>query len=180
MSKQILNIIFGPILASGLYYLDLFTDLLNTILQFKNCHIIFGTLSLLILITSYFTTVIYIRFRLNKPINFAILYPYKHAGNQIKKIQLIWQGKKNPETFKHEDIYAHHITFTEATSESVLQLALSCLIIREFGISKNYWERSITISSLVTSLISVCFACAQVQIPTLRLTLVGGGIAEQK
>ena len=162
MLKQILDIIFGPILTSGLYYLDLFTDLLNTILQFKNCHIIFGTLSVLILVTSYFTTVIYIKFRLNKPINFALWYPYSHAGNKIKKIQQIWQGKILPETFKDEDIYAHHITFIEATSESILQLALSCLIIREYGISKNFWERSITISSFVTSLISVCFACAEV------------------
>ena len=74
----------------------------------------------------------------------------------------IWRGEERPEKSVKEKIYSHHIIFIEATSESVLQLALSCLIIREFGISPDTWEKVIQLSSLLTSLISVCNAFAQV------------------
>ena len=166
VSSKIVALIFGPILKSGIYYFDLFTDYLNTYNQFNNCHFYFGAASLGILISSYFTTVTYLKFRMEENLYSALCYPILHSIQQLKHMKTsfnsIWRGEEKPEKSIKEKIYSHHIVFIEATSESVLQLALSCLIIREFGISPNTWERVIQLSSLLTSLISVCNAFAQV------------------
>ena len=87
VSSKIVALIFGPILKSSIYYFDLFTDYLNTYNQFNNCHFYFGAASLGILISSYFTTVTYLKFRMDENLYSALCYPILHSIQQIKHMK---------------------------------------------------------------------------------------------
>lgn len=58
--------------------------------------------------------------------------------------------------------FAHQISFIEAMSESVFQLCLSCLILREFGISADPFSRFIQVSTFVFSILSISIAFGKV------------------
>ena len=53
--------------------------------------------------------------------------------------------------------------FFETMTESLMQLSLNSVIIREFGLSPNVYERSNQISGLVSSLISIVLLFAKVR-----------------
>ena len=158
--------LLGPVLTYGLYYVDLSSDFFSTINLFLNCHYKYGALSLTIMGTSYLTTVFYLYLRLNENFCSALKYPFEHSKHIIQKIKSNWvairNGKDLPIASSDERIYSHIISYTEATSESLPQVALACLVIREFGLSPNIWEKSVQILGLITSLISVSVAFAQV------------------
>ena len=96
----------------------------------------------------------------------ALLYPFQHSNIVKEQIKRNWYaictGELLPETPLRETIYTHHISFVHATSESILQLCLSCLILREFGLSISNFDRFIQISGLIASLLSLCLAFAKV------------------
>ena len=164
--RKIAQTIFGPVLGYGLYYYDLGSDIWNTVTYFRNCHSHFGMFSIIIMVTSYFSTVTYLRLRMKKKISSALFYPFEHSTNILKQVKFsfsaIFKGKKLPDESDDEKIYAHHVTFMEAITESILQLCLSCLVLREYGLSNVTTERFGQVSGLFSSLLSICLAFAKV------------------
>ena len=119
------------------------------------------------MILSYVTTVLYLAFQMNEKICIAIIYPFKHGKNLRKIIKrkslAVIRGEEVSEPTHKEKVFMHNLSFIEASSESVLQLCLNCVIFREFGTSTDPFQKFIQLSGLVTSLISVVLAFAQVR-----------------
>ena len=78
------------------------------------------------------------------------------------------QNKTLPEETNEFKKFSHKVAFTECSTESTFQLCLSLAIYREFGISEDYYSRTIQLSSLATSLISVCLEFAKVMMNILQ------------
>lgn len=75
----------------------------------------------------------------------------------------IKSGRDLPNENQENRIFAHQLAFIEAMSESVFQLCLSCLILREFGLSKSPFTKFIQLSSLVTSALAITHEFAKVK-----------------
>ena len=157
----------GPVYKYGLYYVDISSDFFSMVNLFLNCHYKYGVISLTIMGTSYLTTVVYLKLRMKEDLYSALKYPIKHSKHMIQQIKsnciAIHNGEDQTYESREDKIYSHIISYIEATSESILQLALSCLVIREFGISPDPWEKCVQYVGLITSLISVSLAFAQVK-----------------
>ena len=67
--------------------------------------------------------------------------------------------------------FAHQISFSEATTESVIQLSFSIIIIREFGIPSDWFSRSIHISSLMVSILTIAFEMAKVYLFNFQIQI---------
>ena len=104
------------------------------------------------------------------------MYPYhhgRHLFNQLKaNTKAIWRGEELPEQTQKDKLYGHCIMFFETMSESMMQLSLNTVIIREFGLSPNDYERSNQISGLVSSLISVILLFAKVRTKHNQIIIV--------
>ena len=75
----------------------------------------------------------------------------------------IWkEGEELPEVAEKETNFAHIISFLEVTSESIPQLCLQIVVLREFGISTDAREGFFQVTGLVTSLVSFCVLFARV------------------
>ena len=165
--KIILTII-GPFCSLVvLYYGDLLSDVINLITLYRNCHFKYFGLSFVILVVSYFTTVLYLRFNLNETWRRAISYHGVHVKYYLLQIyrdfKAIWRkGEELPEALEEEMNFAHNISFLEATSESIPQLCLQIVVLREFGISTDAREGVFQVTGLVTSLVSFCLLFAKV------------------
>ena len=72
------------------------------------------------------------------------------------------QNKPIPDETNDFKKFSHKVAFTECSTESTFQLCLSLAIYREFGVSEDYYSATIQLSSLATSLISVCLEFAKV------------------
>ena len=157
-----------PLLTYCVYYYDILTDLLNAITLFQNCHKYLGMTSISIIFSSYITTLLYLKFQMEEKITVALLYPFHYSKNLLKiikcKLLAITKGEEVPEESHKEKVFMENISFIEATSESVLQLCLNCLTLREFGTSADLFEKFIQLSGLSTSLLSIVLAFAKVRI----------------
>ena len=51
-----------------------------------------------------------------------------------------------------------NVTFFEAISESITQLTLSCIILRQFGLSHDPFSEFVQFFTLGTSFLSLCVA----------------------
>ena len=166
MIVKILLSFLGPIKSSGLYYYDIYTDFYLMQTLFNNCHDQYGYISLVIIITSYITTVLFLIFKGHQNPIVALCFPIYHIANifdQIKNNNIaIMNGDELPEETNASKIFAYQIVFLETTSESVLQLCLSCLVIRQFGLSFNSTERFIQVTGLFSSMICICISFGQV------------------
>ena len=113
----------GPIKSYGLYYYDLYTDVFNVQTYFKNCHPIYGYISLGILFSSYMSTVLFLTFKRNEQFLHALCYPVYHIANILNKIRknnnAILTGVPLPEDKEEDKIYGHAVTFLEMCSESI-------------------------------------------------------------
>ena len=118
------------------------------------------------MISSYVTTVLYLIFQMDEEIRQALLYPFKHGKNLVKIIKqksiAVIKGKEVPQPTHKEKVFMHNISFIEASSESVLQICLNCVIIREYGTSTDPFQKFIQLSGLVSSIISIVLAYSQV------------------
>ena len=79
-----------------------------------------------------------------------------HSAVAILKCQDI------PEETQENKIFAHQVSLCEATTESVLQLSFSCLIMREFGISSDVFTQQVQIMSLAFSILTIALEMANV------------------
>ena len=166
MFVKIILSFLGPIKTSGLYYYDIYTDFYLMQTLFNNCHPNYGYASLVIIFTSYITTVLFLTFRGNQKPIIALCFPIYHIANifdQIKNNNIaILNGDELPEEPNAAKRFAYQIVFLESTSESVLQLCLNCLVIRQFGLSVNSTERFIQVTGLFSSLMCICISFGQV------------------
>ena len=76
---QLLVLVVGPIRAYGLYHYDIITDVLQTYNFFANCQWKYAIGSILIMLSSYVTTVCHLIFSRNQETLVAIRYPYFHT-----------------------------------------------------------------------------------------------------
>ena len=176
---EIVKALFMPLLTYGLYNLDLLTDLFNTITLFQNCHPKYGILSVCIMLSSYITTVLYLKFQMKLKWSLngavALFYPFQHSKNLLKiirsKFLAVIRSEIVPKETEEEELYMENIAFIEANSESVLQLCLSCVILREFGTSTDSFQRFFQLFGLFTSLISIVVAFAKVRYTNISCTV---------
>ena len=75
----------------------------------------------------------------------------------------IWSGEELPEQKEEDKLYGHCIIFFETMTESLMQLCLNSLVIREFGLSPNHYEASNQLSGLFSSLLSIILLFAKVR-----------------
>ena len=84
--------------------------------------------------------------------------------NMKKTMIATRKGQAAPVEDQRVEIYQHHVTFTEVVSESMPQVALNCIVLCQFGLDMSSpWSVFSQLSSLGTSLISVCLAFGKVQ-----------------
>ena len=82
-------------------------------------------------------------------------------------------GERAPDEDKRVERYQHHVTFTEVLSESMPQVALHCVVLSEYGLDMSSpWSVFAQLSSLGTSLISVCLAFGKVNIIFNQLKII--------
>ena len=72
------------------------------------------------------------------------------------------RGAEVPSESQEKKKYAHEVQFTEATTESVLQLIFSCIILREFGLPLDPFQRYVQLSSLIGSIFAITVQFAKV------------------
>ena len=165
---KIILTITGPFRSLFLlYYADLINDANLTLVLYNNCHYVYATISVGIFVLSYITTVLYLRLNENQTWPEAIFYHLQHVKNFLvhlkNNISFIGQeGKELPEQSAEEEKFSHNISFLEALTESLPQLCLQMVVIREFGISTNNWEKFTQILNLATSLTSFCVLFSKV------------------
>ena len=168
MFMKIILTIIGPFWSLVvLYYGDILSDVGNMITFYQNCHLKYFGLSFGILVMSYFTTVLYLRFNLNETWTRAVSYHGIHVKYYLLQIyrdyNAIWRnGEELPAELEKEKSFAHNISFLEVTSESIPQLCLQVVVLREFGISNDAREGFFQVTGLLTSLISFCLIFAKV------------------
>ena len=96
------------------------------------------------------------------------MFPYHHGKILLKEMKAntiaIWRGEELPEQQEKDKLYGHQIIFFEAMTEGLMQLCLSTLVLREFGLSPNHSQASNQISGLFSSLISIILVFAKVRI----------------
>ena len=165
--KKICITALGPVLDYGLYYFDIFTDAKFALTMKDNCHQKFFRASVSIAVTSYLLTVCFLRYHLSESWKRAFLYPYLHGSNlwnhMKRNFRSIYNGQELPEEPEEEKRYGHYVSFFEATTESVLQLSISCLLLREFGLSPNDYDRFNQLSGLGSSLMSIVLLFSKVR-----------------
>ena len=163
--KIILTLI-GPVLTSGLYYFDLYSDTVFMITLYMNCHVYYSIMSLAIMLVSYMSTAIYLKFKLNQDFKKAFLYPYYHGQNLLihtkNNIMATWNGQSLPEESEESKLFGHYVEFLEAITESMPELCLQLIVLRVFGLSNDPFTSFNQTLSLYSSLISLCILFSKV------------------
>ena len=158
--------ISGPILSYGLYYCDIISDILFMVTLFLNCHTFYCTTSLSIILLSYATTVVFMKFKLNIKFKQALCYPFSHSKNlwcHLKNcILAIWNESTFPDEPEESKVFGHHVAFLETLSESVPQLCLQLIVLREFGLSTNTFQALTKTTALYSSLFATCLLFSKV------------------
>ena len=151
----------------GLYYYDIYADAVLSNTLRRNCHDNYFLACVSIMVSSYILTAAYLKHHFNEPTKRAVFYPFYHRRTLFRHIKrnvlAIWQGCNLPEEPAEEKRHTHSVMFIEAISESLPQLSLSCLLIREFGLSSNSYEKFNQISGLCSSLMSLILLFAKVR-----------------
>ena len=74
----------------------------------------------------------------------------------------IKDGQNVPEDSQENQILAHDVAFNEATTESVQQMSLNYMILREYGVAYSNLSRFIQLGSLGISTISIVVSFTKV------------------
>ena len=106
----------------------------------------------------------------------SLMFPYHHGRNLFHQMRAntiaIWKSEELPEQPENDKLYGHCIIFFETMTESLMQLCLSTLVLREFGLSPNRFEASNQISGLLSSLISIILLFAKVRTKHNQIVIV--------
>ena len=97
----------------------------------------------------------------------SFMFPYHHGKNLFDQMKAntiaIWRGEELPEQNEKDKSYGHCIIYFETMTESLMQLCLNTLVLREFGLSPNRFEASNQLSGLFSSLLSIILLFAKVR-----------------
>ena len=97
----------------------------------------------------------------------SFMFPYHHGRNLFKEMKAntiaIWRGEELPERKEKDKLYGHRIIFFETMTESLMQLGLNTLVLKEFGISPKTFEASNQLSSFFSSLFSIILLFSKVR-----------------
>ena len=97
----------------------------------------------------------------------SFMFPYHHGKNLFDQMKgntiAIWRGEELPEQNEKDKLYGHCIIYFETMTESLMQLCLYTLVLREFGLSPNRFERFNQLSGLLSSLLSIILLFAKVR-----------------
>ena len=74
----------------------------------------------------------------------------------------ISKGRPIPKMDPKAKEFNHKVAFMEAITEATLQLCLSCLVLREYGISSVPHTKILQLTSLISSTVSICYAFVMV------------------
>ena len=89
--------------------------------------------------------------------------------NQMKRCFFAMiRGAEVPSESQEKKKYAHEVQYTEATTESVLQLIFFCIILREFGLPLDPFQRYVQLSSLIGSIFAITVQFAKVWMYVLQ------------
>ena len=123
-------------------------------------------MSLSIICLSYATTSVFVKFKFNLEFKKSLCYPLKHSKNLLDHLKdsiiSIWKCEPFPDESEESKVFGHHIAFLEAMSESLPQLCLQLIVLREFGVSKEPFQSFTQSSCLFSSLISICLLFSKV------------------
>ena len=72
------------------------------------------------------------------------------------------KGNEVPAESQQVKVFSHQVQYSEATTESVIQLTFSCIILRQFGLPNDPFQRYVQLSSLFGSILSITFQFAKV------------------
>ena len=173
VAKLLLTII-GPLLSYGLYYFDLYSDTYNMITLFVNCHFYYGSMSLAIMLISYISTAIFLKYKFDQDFKKALLYPYYHGQNLFictkNNVLAIWHGQPLPQESEESKLFGHYVAFFEAMTESMPQLCLQLIVLRIFGLSTQSFESFNQTFSLYSSLVSFCLLFSKVSFIKFRFS----------
>ena len=80
-------VILMKVFELGLHLFDIYSDVALTILYYQNCNLYYAINSLLIMVLSYISTLIALRFGVhnNETLYQAVIYPYKTMRIVSKK-----------------------------------------------------------------------------------------------
>ena len=83
-----------------------------------------------------------------------------------------WNAVKYDEEMPTDDVeglgFVDEVNFIEATSESVPQTCLNCIVIKHYGFGETMFSKVSTILSLTLSIISLCLAFAKVRMYMIK------------
>ena len=141
---------------------------------FSNCHIFYCTTSFSIILLSYATTVAFLSFKLDIEFKQAMFYPFSHSKNLFSHLKncilAIWNEDLLPDEPEESKIFGHHVAFLETLSESVPQLCLQLIILRQFGLSKDTFQAFIQTTALYSSIFATCILFSKVRIYRKHIT----------
>ena len=84
---------------------------------------------------------------------------------QIKRCFLAMiRGEEVPSESQEDKKFAHEVHYSEATTESVLQLIFACIILREYGLPLDPFKRYVQLSSLIGSIFAITVQFAKVKL----------------
>ena len=72
------------------------------------------------------------------------------------------RGEEIPTESQETKKFTHEVQYSEATTESVLQLIFSCIILREYGLSMDPFQKYVQLSSLIVSIFAITVQFAKV------------------
>ena len=76
----------------------------------------------------------------------------------------IWKEDPLSDEPEESKVFGHHIAFLETMSESVPQLCLQLIILRQFGLSKDIFQALTQTTALYSSVIATCILFSKVRI----------------
>ena len=152
----------------GLYYSDVLSDLFQTISFYNNCHFRYFGVSITIIVTSYIITAVFVKLTTKWTWTQAFKFPWKCKSRVVRYTKICWtalqKGRKMPEEPEEVMKLRKNVCIMVTMTESIPQLLMSCIVLRGFGISKDFFTSLFQVFTLVTSSVSPCVTFGNVSI----------------
>ena len=101
------------------------------------------------------------------------MFTRHNSWEHLKKCcKAISKGMPIPQMDRKAKEFNHKVAFMEAITEAPLQLCLSLLVVREYGISAVPGTKILQLTSLLTSSFSICLAYVMVRMTCVFKFLV--------
>ena len=110
-----------------------------------NCHYKYFAISFNILVWSYVSTVLFLKYKHSLSWKKSLLYPHYHGKNLMKKLFISFQGKELPNVTTDELLLAHNI----GPNHLLMKIKYASMLFYKFSIDfYNVWFSGIPTSGL--------------------------------